>query len=241
MPSSGDNTFQITRDELIKSALIDVGAIEYNTTVPANMADIAQLELNKEVQRLQAEGVKIWSRDYVTGVNLTTDQQVYTITDNDLLNIDGINIIEGTAGNKVSYTCRMVDIDKFFTEIGQLESVGRPTFVSVQPVINSGEYNFQLRFWPIPDQDYEYEYLAVKRLDGFTDGAETPAFPARWYDVLQYGLSVRLAPKFGAKGEKMGFLRKMYMEAKEAARKTDYVQRSATMRGAYTYGRAKYL
>lgn len=239
MPTSGDNTFQVTRDQLIKSSLEDVGAIEFGTTVPANLETMAQLELNKEVQRLQAEGVKLWSREYVTGSTLTSGQQLYVLADTDILNIDGINVIEGTAGNKISYQVNMVDIDKFFSDIGQHETDGRPTYCAVQPVIDGNEYKFQLRFWPTPNEDFEYEYLAVKKLDGFTGGGNTPAFPARWYDALQYGLSMRLAPKFGNKGDRLGYFRKMYAEAKDMAKKTEYTHRSSIMKGAYSYGRGR--
>ena len=239
MATSGDNSFQITRDQLIKSSLEDVGAINYGVTPNANLLAMGQLELNKEVARLQSEGVRLWSRDWVDGINLVSGTQDYLLAGTDILNIDSVNITEGTSPNEVSYPVETMDIDKFFTEIGKLETTGRPTICAVENLISGNEFKFSLKMWPIPDSNYGYEYLAVKKLDGFTAGGETPAFPSTWYDPLQYGLSLRLGPKFGADPSMLGYFRKMYEEAKSIARRNEKTSRKKVMRGAYSYGRSR--
>lgn len=233
MSTSGVRTFTVQEDELIKSALLDVRAVEAGSTIPAILTTQARLELNFEVQALMGEGIKLWSREWVTGLNTVADTQTFTMTDSDILAIDDINIIQtGT-----SIPCDIIDIQEFFKSYGGLDTKGRPTSVGIEQTFADGTYKYKLRFYPTPDDAYEFHVLLARKLDDFTGSTDNPAFPTRWYDALRYGLCLRLAPRYGAKVDRLAYFERMYEKAKSNAKKSEYTSRTNTLRGAYRMNR----
>lgn len=235
MPTSGDNDFTITADQLINSALEDVGVLEAGETANTNLQNQCILELNKELVRLGG-GIKLWNREWVnTGLTMLADVETYEFTGDDIQNIEAINIIEGEVGNEVSYPVYLIDQNTFFKEIGALNTKGRPTHIMMNPGFDGGDWKMRLKLYPIPEVDYKFEALVVRKGEKFVSAADEAAVPVRWYDALQYGLALRIAPKHEFSVSKISYFEGRYAQAVADARKSDFDNRSDVMTGAYNY------
>lgn len=231
MATSGDNSFNPNVGDLIRSALEDVGAIEMDlATVPATMVTRGQFEANLEMLALQKLNVHLWAREWITGNSLTIDQQEFTIPGDDIINVMGVNVLYD---NSTPWPVQLVDIKKFHSEIGALDSSGRPTIASVEPQFIAGEYRYKLRLWPIPDDTYDISILAVKKNETFLADTDNVAMAMRWMDAFKAGLVVRLAPKFGNNIERLSYFERKYEEAKRDVNKNESTGRQLKVRGAY--------
>lgn len=231
MATSGDNSFNPSVGDLIRSALEDVGAIEMDlATIPATILARGQFEANLEMLALQKLNVHLWAREWVTGNSLTTDAQEFTVPGDDILNIQQVNVLYD---NNTPWPVELVDISKFHNEIGSLDSSGRPTVASVEPQFISGEYRYKLRFWPIPDDDYDISMLVVKKNETFLAETDNVAMAMRWVDAFKAGLVKRLAPKFGNNIERLSYFSRNYEEAKNDVNKNESTGRRLRVRGSY--------
>ena len=60
MATSGTVTFNLDRDEIIKDALVDIGAIASEDTPPAAIVNHASRKLNMLLKAWQADGLQLW-------------------------------------------------------------------------------------------------------------------------------------------------------------------------------------
>lgn len=84
MATSGTTTFNQTRSEIIQAALRKLHVLPEGGTASANQLSNANEELNRLVKTLQTQGVRLWTREWITQVPQTasevtgTDGNIYT-------------------------------------------------------------------------------------------------------------------------------------------------------------------
>lgn len=66
MATSGSTDFTVSRDQLIKDSLMDVGAIAQEDTPSAAIVNHAARKLNMMMKAWQADGLRIWKNDEIT-------------------------------------------------------------------------------------------------------------------------------------------------------------------------------
>lgn len=66
MATSGSYDYTINRDTLIKDALIDIGAVSQEDTVPSAINEHANRQLNGMLKAFQAKGLRLWKVRHVT-------------------------------------------------------------------------------------------------------------------------------------------------------------------------------
>ncbi len=76
MATSGSTDFNATRDDIINRALRIVGLTAVGNTVPANDVSNAAEALEMMVKSLQTQGVRLWTRDWITSPRKGTGSEV---------------------------------------------------------------------------------------------------------------------------------------------------------------------
>src|SRR3990167_6139833 len=78
MATSGSRNFNMTRNEIIKDALIMLGIIGIEQTVLAPDQVYSERTLNRMIKEWQASGAKLWNRR--EGILFPADEQIkYTV------------------------------------------------------------------------------------------------------------------------------------------------------------------
>ena len=197
MATSGDTTYELTRNELIQSAMRKIGALATGQTPSSEDYTNGQIALNSLISNLQGLGLTIWKRGEVS-VTLTANRN-YTIGIGQTVNvafplrIETAHLITTTGGARQELEIMGR------AEFSRLNatSTGSPTSISYQPKINLGV----LSVWPIPDTASQTDktiLLTVRTaFEGFTTSTETPDLPQEWQLPLIYGTAVLLAPEYG--------------------------------------------
>jgi len=75
--------------------------------------------------------------------------------------------------------------------------------------------------YPPPETSMVIHVLATRTIEDFDVGGDAPDFPVRWFETLALGLAVRIAPKYGIWGEKLGQLSAMYEKSLKKAKADD--------------------
>ena len=78
MATSGSTDFAVTRDVLVKDALVDIGMVAAEDTVSAGLNAFAVRKLNMMIKTWQADGLNLWKMKRVT-VLLEKSKQTYSL------------------------------------------------------------------------------------------------------------------------------------------------------------------
>ena len=192
MATSSIYSYQLTRNQIIESALRKLGVLAEGQTPSAqNYAD-GMMALNTVISQLRAVGMPLWARSEYT---FTPTTSTYTI---------------GT-GMALSTPFPVKLLQAFRTETGAkipLEIVAREDF-NILPTSSNGspiKINYQsfvnygtISLWPTPTSTNTATITLVyqRPYQYFTTSTETADFPEEWYNAIIYHLAVRLAPEWG--------------------------------------------
>ena len=75
--------------------------------------------------------------------------------------------------------------------------------------------------YPPPESSMVVHVLATRTIEDFDASTDNPDYPVRWFETLALGLAVRIAPKYGIWGEKLGQLTAIYEKALSKAKADD--------------------
>jgi hypothetical protein len=191
MATSGNTSFELTRDQIITRAYAKIGIPgEGNSLSATQIADGAEC-LNTVVALAVTDGMPLWKRLTATVVPSVTLQAYPLPATVKVAQVVLRDIASGTQyalQNKSLYD---------FNNLPSL-SVGVPVHYRFAPTLESGT----VFIWP-PTSDAatvaskRIDIIYQKEFDGFTASGETPDFPAYWTAALIYRTAVMLAPENG--------------------------------------------
>lgn len=200
MSTSGDTTFNQTCTEIIKDALIMVGAIEDEATPSAEQYSYARRALNRMVKAWSKRGLKAWKWEeaelqLVPGINqyfigpggdLVIPRPLEISTPRRVIDDDDESEVE----------IRLESRSVFMNQPSKL-SEGKTVFVYYDPQLVKGE----LWTWPTPDDMDMLRFSYKSAIEDFDSLDDDPEFPSEWLEAIIYGLAVRLIPKYEVRGE----------------------------------------
>src|SRR5216110_13929 len=196
MTIAATTSFSDSRDDIISSALENVGALEpggsrNNTNSP--LFEAAAKALNRLVKNIDITGKRLWRTVRRTATMAAGVDTVALASDVLLVDDPARYTRNGeTAGMQVVVMSRMD-----YMTLGTRTSAGPARQFFFEQTLGGST----LKLWPVPDQTGDsLEYVAYTRAADFVTGANTPDFPSEWNQCLIYGLTVELAPKFAQTG-----------------------------------------
>ena len=191
MATSGSTSWEISRDEIIKSALRKCGVLAKGQTPSAEDYSDTAVALNGLVARYNTLGMPLWKRS-ISNVSLSANTTEYTLSSALKLADVYVYTLSGTTQYRIQ---NKSEYDIYNLPYG---TTGIPVYWSFTPNLAEGG---TLRIWPTPDSSAASEYgiraIYQEEFDTFTSSAETPDFPAYWTDALIYGLASSIAPEYG--------------------------------------------
>ena len=191
MATSGNTSFELTRNQIITRAYAKLGLPgEGNTLTTAQISDGAEV-LNTVIALAVTDGMPLWKRIVQTVVPSATNQN-YTIANS--VKVAQVVIRDIVGGTQYELQ------NKSLYDFNNLPSVsvGVPVHWRYQPALEGGVVSI----WP-PTSDAltistkRIDIVYQKEFDGFTASGETPDFPAYWTAALIYRTAVMLAPENG--------------------------------------------
>ena len=192
MAASGIYAYQLTRNQLIDSALRKLGVLaEGQTPSTQNYAD-GSMALNTVISQLRAIGMPLWARSEYT---FTPTTNTYTIGTGMTLStpfpVKLLQAFRTDTGAKIPL--EIVAREDF--NILPTSSNGSPIKINYQPFVNYGT----ISLWPTPTSTNTATVTLVyqRPYQYFTTSTETMDFPEEWYTAIIYHLAVRLAPEWG--------------------------------------------
>ena len=203
MALSASFDFTLNRDELIKRALLMLGAVSPSQTLSSTVLSDASQVLNLMLKAWQADGMQLWqgpSGNVVLPgkpVEILEAYRRLTSTENDVPLIRQSRTDYWALNNK---SASGVPVN-FYFEIKQ--DVGANDFT----------------VWPAPDTTFAanntIEILYQKPFDDLDSGTDNLAFPQEWELAVVYGLAVILAPEYGLALSERKMLREEAKEEKQ--------------------------
>ena len=192
MTTSLTYSYQLTRNEIIQSALRKLGVLAEGQTPSAqNYAD-GMMALNTVISQLRAVGMPLWARSEYT---FTPTTNTYTIGTGMTLStpfpVKLLQAFRTDTGAKIPL--EIVAREDF--NILPTSSNGSPIKINYQSFVNYGTVSL----WPTPTSTNTATVTLVyqRPYQYFTTSTETADFPEEWYNAIIYHLAVRLAPEWG--------------------------------------------
>lgn len=219
MTTSGSTVFNVTRDQLITSALRMIGAVAQGETPTANQISEAAEALNMMVKAWEADGMPLWGIAE-TSITLVAGTNKYQIGIGKTVDIPKpLKVIQAwnrDNTSKVDIPMRILTKQEY-NILGNKTTSGNPIQIYYQPMLNYGD----LYVFPTPatvDATNNKVYIVYQRpFEDFLVTGDNPDFPQEWLDALKYGLAARLAPEYGVPSDQRMILIREAKEIKEQA------------------------
>lgn len=219
MSTSGSTVFNLTRDQIITSALRMIGAIAQGESPTATQISEAAEALNIMIKAWEADGMPLWGLEE-SDITLVAGVNLYQIGIGKSVNIPKpLKVIQAWNRDTIS----SVDIPmriitkQEYNILGNKTTSGNPIQIFYQPMLDYGE----LHIFPTPSTQEATQnkiYLVYQRpFEDFLISGNNPDFPQEWLEAIKYGLAARLAPEYGMPLEQRQFLNKEAGEVKQAA------------------------
>lgn len=157
------------------------GSIFWSTVASINTGAF-QVTLNNAITQNVSVGAYIW--DYTTSVNKPLE----------ILSVRRRNVSSSidTQIDMLAYRDYMALPNKSTTSSSP----------AVNAMFQRNENNSLIYLWPQPaDNSYIYPFTYIDSLQDLNNPSDNPDVPQEWYDVLTYGLAVRIAPVYGKMGD----------------------------------------
>lgn len=193
MSSSGTYSFQLSRDDLIKSALRGTGRFGDQAAIPpAAISDCAQA-LNILVKEMVTKGLPLWC---------VVDLAIPTVANQASYNIStaaGMPIpprvldtyatkAQGGSTNHILLQSRYD-----YNQLGAKKSFGTPNEAYYDPQLSGGI----LTLYPIPfDNSLTLHVVIQRQIQDFNLATDNPDFPAEAFRMLKWALLDEIALEF---------------------------------------------
>lgn len=192
MATSSTYEYQLTRNQIIESALRKLGVLAEGQTPSTQNYSDGMMALNAVIAQLRAVGMPLWARSEYT---FTPTTGTYTIGTGMTLNTPfPVKLLQAFR----TETNAKIPLEVMAREdfnILPTTNTGSPIKVNYQPFVNYGTVSF----WPVPTSTNTATVTLVyqRPYQYFTTSTETMDFPEEWYNAIIYNLAVRLAPEWG--------------------------------------------
>lgn len=210
MTTSTVVSWELTRDDIIKSALRKCGVLAKGQTPSTEDYNDCAVALNALIQTLATEGMPLWKRTTVN-TTIVTSTQTYTVSN--VWKIAQVVLADITGGTQIELT------EKSLYDFNRLPdtTTGAPIHYTYAPGLENGV----IKVWPIPDNgtasNKTLQIVYQKEFDSFNSSTDTPDFPVYWTEALIYGLAHRIAPEYGVPLQDRQLLLTEFKSAKSAA------------------------
>jgi len=192
MTTSSTYSYQLTRNQIIESALRKLGVLAEGQTPSTQNYSDGMMALNTVISQLRAVGMPLWARSEHT---FTPTTGTYTIGTGMTLDTPfPVKLLQAIRTENNAKIPMEVISRQEYNQLPTSNS-DSPLKVNYQPFINYGT----ISFWPTPTSSNTATVTLVyqRPFQYFTSSAETMDFPEEWYSALIYNLAVRLAPEWG--------------------------------------------
>ena len=192
MATSSTYEYQLTRNQIIESALRKLGVLAEGQTPSTQNYSDGSMALNTVISQLRAVGMPLWARSEYT---FTPTTSTYTIGTGMTLStpfpVKLLQAFRTDTGAKIPL--EIVAREDF--NILPTSSNGSPIKINYQSFVNYGT----ISLWPTPASSNSASITLVyqRPYQYFTTSTETMDFPEEWYNAIIYHLAVRLAPEWG--------------------------------------------
>jgi len=195
MPTSGNSTFNLNRDSIVRRALRMVGAFtSTDSPRPEQSADAIQI-LNTMLKTWSVEGF-LWLRQFIN-ITLVAGQNNYLLGPGSVVPIDRpIHVFnvnrKSSSGNEIPMI-QLTRSDWMLIPNKTTQSTPVQFFYDAQTT------NGALYVWPCPQVGTTDTLVldADRQIDIMDDNLNDFDFPPQWYDAIVYSLAIRLAPEYG--------------------------------------------
>jgi hypothetical protein len=199
MATSNSTNFATSRDNLIKGALRLVGGIGQGETPTTDQTSEAADTLNMMIKGFMGYGMPLWAVKR-TNVTLVAATKSYSIGLSATVNTPKpLKIYQAYRHNNttnIDVPLQIVSRQEYEQLSGKTSS-GPPNQVYYEPLLSTGT----LYVYPAPDSSTatnEVITIVYQRpFEDFDAAGDEPDFPQEWYEVIKYGLAVRLAGEYG--------------------------------------------
>lgn len=192
MSTSGNTSWELTRDDIISAALRKIGVLAEGQVANAEQISNGAQALNSLISLFETKGMPLWKRTEQV-ITPVLGQQAYTVTNAVKL----AQVVLRYVNNSTQYEL----IGKSEYDFNQLPQGTINAGIAVHYYFQPGIENGTLNIWPVPDAGMVANNTLVavkqKEFDGFFSAGETPDFPPYYTDALIYTLASRLAPEYG--------------------------------------------
>lgn len=192
MATSSTYEYQLTRNQIIESALRKLGVLAEGQTPSVQNYSDGAMALNTVISQLKSIGMPLWARQEYT---FTPTTGVYSIGVGKTLNTPfPVKLLQAfRTETNAKIPMEIIAREDFNTL--PVSNTGSPIKVNYQPYVNYGS----LSFWPTPTvSNISTVTLVYQRpYQYFTTSTDTMDFPEEWYASIIYNLAVRLAPEWG--------------------------------------------
>jgi len=221
MAVSGSTDFSVNRDQLIRDSLSMVGAQAPDEAMTDSELQEASRTLNMMLKAWQTDGLQLWLRRSVSVV-LIADTASYTLGPGGATVTGRPLKILKVMRKDSSSPAGEVEVFKLTQDEYQDQTPKLTTGVPVSYYYDPQLTNGNLYIWPAPSSvevgEYTLEVLYQKPTDDMDDATDDFEFPQEWFEVIKYGLAIRLAVIYGLPNEDR---KQLYYEFKPMKDKLD--------------------
>ena len=205
MATSGQSSWQLTRDEIINAALRKLGVLSEGVSANSDQLLTASQALNSLMKTLEAKGMPIWAINeysFTTSTNISTYSIGAGLTLNTPAPLRVVQAYRVESANGVNIPMNIYDHYNFnLLPINSVSS--EPITLFYQPFITSGT----IKLWPTPaDATTTIKIVYQRPFEDVVVGANNIDFPSYWTDAIIYHLARRLAPEYGTSKEDRSIL-----------------------------------
>lgn len=217
MTVSANYAFELTRDQLITSALQLAGLLDSGGEADPSDVTMAARFLNMELQSLANDGVTLYQKERTT-LALVASTATYSLAADTLDVIIGPDNFAGTIVNSSNDETRVMAIPAHeYVLLTQKDNTAdSPTHVYVEK-----QSAVTVTFWPVPSAAYTFRYQRVRLVRDVDTGGVTMDMARRWQKAIWYTLASQLASAKSKSTEVVRDLRAEAKAEKEKARKAD--------------------
>lgn len=223
MATSGSANFSTSRDELVKYALLNVGAIGEGETPSSTQYTNGAFLLNLIVKAWAADGMPLWATNQ-TSFSVSESVASYTIGNSATVSVVGRphRLINAFIRDETDDTDTPLEIlsRQEYEGLSAKTQEGTPSQIYYDPRGGSTTTGI-LYLWPVPDEtagDDLTVYVTYQRpFEDFDSSSDEPDFPPEWFMPLLWELSWALAPSYGVSIQERNLWRTEAMMLKKAA------------------------
>jgi hypothetical protein len=242
MATSGNYTFNLSRDDIVNQAAIKAGLLDPESgSLTILQRSNATLNLNTMITSWQADGLQIWKR-LIVPITLIVNDGQYSLGPSGVTgNLERpIRILDGyirqTAGGNDT-PIKVLTLEEY-NRFGMKTTSGLPTQVFYHPVLTNG----QVYLYPVPTVADTLYLEMLYPYQNFVAGNDTADFPTEWLNALVYGLAVELAYDYGVETKRLSKIeaRAEYLHRQALATSQEdhvYFQPDWAASGGFNYGR----